>query len=284
MRQRHDVAATAARTRSSSTSGSAARRRHLEAVAAGRRSLDSGEGLAETGPSRARRRAHRGRRQGDGRRGPRSSARAHYRGRNRRPARRRNRDEVVAAIEAATGIQIPVISGEEESRLATWRCGPGSAWSTARWSCSTPAEGAPSSPSATATAWTSASASTSARSATRNASASPSRRPEALRRGARGHRRRPRRLDGRPPRPCSWDGRRRHEHDGGEARPGRLRPRPRAGRRARPSRVDRQIELYRTRDTEDRRAIVGLQPKRADVILAGACIVRTVMDKLGQAR
>jgi exopolyphosphatase/guanosine-5'-triphosphate,3'-diphosphate pyrophosphatase len=46
--------------------------------------------------------------------------------------------------------------------------------------------------------------------------------------------------------------------------------------------IDRQIELYRTRDAEARRSIVGLQPKRADVILAGACIVRTVMDKLGQ--
>ena len=46
--------------------------------------------------------------------------------------------------------------------------------------------------------------------------------------------------------------------------------------------IDRQIELYRTRDAEDRRAIVGLQPKRADVILAGACIVRVVMDKLGR--
>jgi exopolyphosphatase/guanosine-5'-triphosphate,3'-diphosphate pyrophosphatase len=44
--------------------------------------------------------------------------------------------------------------------------------------------------------------------------------------------------------------------------------------------IDRQIELYRVRDAEARRAIVGLQPKRADVILAGACIVRTVMDKL----
>ena len=33
---------------------------------------------------------------------------------------------------------------------------------------------------------------------------------------------------------------------------------------------------------EDRRSIVGLQPKRADVILAGACIVRTVMEKLDQ--
>ena len=44
--------------------------------------------------------------------------------------------------------------------------------------------------------------------------------------------------------------------------------------------VDRQIELYRTRDAEERRSIRGLQPKRAEVILAGACIVRTVLAKL----
>jgi exopolyphosphatase/guanosine-5'-triphosphate,3'-diphosphate pyrophosphatase len=46
--------------------------------------------------------------------------------------------------------------------------------------------------------------------------------------------------------------------------------------------LDRQIELYRSRDAEARRAIVGLQPNRAEVILAGACIVRTVMEKLGR--
>ena len=44
--------------------------------------------------------------------------------------------------------------------------------------------------------------------------------------------------------------------------------------------VDRQIELYRSLDADARRAIVGLQPKRAEVILAGACIVRTIMEKL----
>jgi len=44
--------------------------------------------------------------------------------------------------------------------------------------------------------------------------------------------------------------------------------------------VERQIELYSSRPAEARRQVVGLQPKRADVILAGACIVRTVMDKL----
>jgi exopolyphosphatase/guanosine-5'-triphosphate,3'-diphosphate pyrophosphatase len=46
--------------------------------------------------------------------------------------------------------------------------------------------------------------------------------------------------------------------------------------------IDRQIELYRTRSAAQRRSIVGLQPNRAEVILAGACVVRTVMTKLGR--
>jgi exopolyphosphatase/guanosine-5'-triphosphate,3'-diphosphate pyrophosphatase len=44
--------------------------------------------------------------------------------------------------------------------------------------------------------------------------------------------------------------------------------------------IDRQIDLYRSRTAEQRRTIVGLQQARAEVILAGACIVRTVLDKL----
>jgi exopolyphosphatase/guanosine-5'-triphosphate,3'-diphosphate pyrophosphatase len=48
--------------------------------------------------------------------------------------------------------------------------------------------------------------------------------------------------------------------------------------------IDRQVELYRSKNADARRSIVGLQPKRAEVILAGACIVKTIMEKLGQDR
>ena len=44
--------------------------------------------------------------------------------------------------------------------------------------------------------------------------------------------------------------------------------------------IDRQIEEYRSCDADARRAIVGLQPNRAEVILGGACIVRAILDRL----
>ena len=47
--------------------------------------------------------------------------------------------------------------------------------------------------------------------------------------------------------------------------------------------IDRQIETYRSRGAEERRAIVGLQPNRAEVILGGACIVRAILDRLRQS-
>src|SRR5262245_28299639 len=54
------------------------------------------------------------------------------------------------------------------------------------------------------------------------------------------------------------------------------------GTRIERAEVDRQIALYRGRSVDERREVVGLQPQRADVILAGACIVKTVMSKLGK--
>ena len=47
--------------------------------------------------------------------------------------------------------------------------------------------------------------------------------------------------------------------------------------------INAQIADYAGKTLEQRRAIVGLQPKRADVILAGACIVRAICELLGVA-
>jgi exopolyphosphatase/guanosine-5'-triphosphate,3'-diphosphate pyrophosphatase len=46
--------------------------------------------------------------------------------------------------------------------------------------------------------------------------------------------------------------------------------------------IDRQIERYRTLTADERRGITGLQPGRAEVILAGAVVVRAVLDVLGR--
>ncbi len=45
--------------------------------------------------------------------------------------------------------------------------------------------------------------------------------------------------------------------------------------------VERQVKMFRSLTVARRRETVGLMPKRADVILAGAAIVMTVMRKLG---
>jgi exopolyphosphatase/guanosine-5'-triphosphate,3'-diphosphate pyrophosphatase len=47
--------------------------------------------------------------------------------------------------------------------------------------------------------------------------------------------------------------------------------------------LDRQIARYAGMDANARRGIPGLQAGRAEVILAGACIIRSILDKLGVA-
>ena len=44
--------------------------------------------------------------------------------------------------------------------------------------------------------------------------------------------------------------------------------------------VEEQIEAYASRTIEQRRELPGLQPKRADVILAGACILKDILQRL----
>ncbi|MBR5016273.1 MAG: Ppx/GppA family phosphatase [Spirochaetia bacterium] len=45
--------------------------------------------------------------------------------------------------------------------------------------------------------------------------------------------------------------------------------------------IEDQIAEYSRRTVEQRKELPGLQPKRADVILAGACILKVITDRLG---
>ena len=96
------------------------------------------------------------------------------------------------------------------------------------------------------------------------------------------------RLRARPPRRPSLarrarrDGRRGDEPRRRRARARGVRPGRRPGHPAGPAtRSTARSSCYRTRTADERRAIVGLQPNRAEVILAGACVVRAVLTKLG---
>ena len=44
--------------------------------------------------------------------------------------------------------------------------------------------------------------------------------------------------------------------------------------------MEEQLAAYAKRTIEERRHLPGLQPKRADVILSGACILKVIMDRL----
>jgi len=81
-----------------------------------------------------------------------------------------NGNEVVAAIQARTGVHIEVIPGEEESRLAYVAAKAGLGLKQGSLASSTPVAAVPSSPSGTTPSWTSASASMSVPCATPNAS------------------------------------------------------------------------------------------------------------------
>ena len=45
--------------------------------------------------------------------------------------------------------------------------------------------------------------------------------------------------------------------------------------------VKRQVALLQQRTIAERKKIIGLEPKRADVIFAGAYLIEKLMDRLG---
>ncbi|MFH1279025.1 MAG: hypothetical protein ABIK65_11695 [Candidatus Eisenbacteria bacterium] len=65
---------------------------------------------------------------------------------------------------------------------------------------------------------------------------------------------------------------------------GRYDPTALAGALLSRAEVDRQVELYRSLPAEGRGKIPGMVPGRADVMLAGAAIVRVILDLSGKDR
>ena len=197
----------------------------------------------------------------------------------------RNSAAVVEAIRARTGVSIEVISGEEEGRLAYLAVKAGLRHARRRrWSCSTPAAAARSSRSGRERASTSGSASNvGAVRYTERFGLDGAVAPDVLRRRLAAIAADLSRLEGRPP-PDALVAMGGAVTNIAAVKHGLSKYDPDVvqGTVLDRAEIDRQIELYRSRDAAERRSIVGLQPKRADVILAGACIVRTVMDKLGQ--
>jgi exopolyphosphatase/guanosine-5'-triphosphate,3'-diphosphate pyrophosphatase len=192
------------------------------------------------------------------------------------------------AVRARSGVRVEVISGEEEARLSFLAATTGIGTRRRdRWSCSRPVAAARSSRSGTKSASTSSSASRSGRWASPSSSAStePLTRPCSPRRSTRS----PvdlASLDGRPT-PAALVAMGGAVTNLASVKHALVDVRPRRSWTAASSASDdleRLIELFRTRSAEERREIVGLQPKRAEVILAGACIVRTVLGKLGRSR
>ena len=187
-------------------------------------------------------------------------------------------------MRARCGVQVEVISGDEESRLGYLAATAGGRADGTRSvvvvetgggsTQFTFGEGRPRRASGSASRW--------ARSGSRSATGSPGRRG-----GRPGARRLAdaaadlRRLTAEPaPDALVGIGGAVHEPHGRQARPGAYDPEVVEGTVLDRAEIDRQIERYRTSGADERRTIVGLQPERAEVILAGAMIVRTMIDKL----
>ena len=196
-----------------------------------------------------------------------------------------NRDEVVAAIEARTGVRIEVVSGEEEARLAYLAAQSSLDLSPrARWWCSTRAAAAASSRSGGAhDVEERFSVDVGAVRYTERFGLDGAVSSSVLQDALAAISTDLSRLDGRPvPDALVAMGGATTNITAVKHGLARYDPDVVQGTVLDRAEIDRQIELYRSMDAAARRGIVGLQPNRAEVILAGACVIRTVMEKLGK--